>query len=229
MSASSCPFPGFEWKQPPSEVCGALVFEGNIAVGKTFMIQKLIQILPQYGFRVMPTVKEELDEVMWKKFNSDMKRYALDFQRAMATRRISGLTTASVHASDGIVPVDTGAMREFAFTNAVCNESLITPLERRDHIEWFKTQVDAVRPRWTVLLRSSPETCFENCKRRNNGNEKELPLSHFTHVDQCHQDVYADDELNEWVATEQVFKLETNLFVDPLEVIKKVFCKPITA
>jgi deoxyadenosine/deoxycytidine kinase len=172
--------------------------EGNIATGKTTFIQNLKKELEikTNGRQDFKILEERIDYELLKLFNSDPKSYGYQFQRVMMHNRLETLELAGKMKKEGIMVImDTGILRELAFSLANFQRSNMNQEEYNNHVSDFWTKfknMEEIDIDHIVLLDSNPETCKNNIMIRNRLNEKNLEMGYLETLQKCHLEIFQD-------------------------------------
>jgi len=164
-----------------------LCIEGNIATGKTTLVnrikEKMPNILPLLQVEI---VAESIDESILSEFNAEPKTFAYKIQDYMLQRRVEAIARAKFLAKQGkCVIMDTGGLREYVFSNANKNMGNLTEEQRLFLWNKFTKLHDETNnavPNIIVLLVCTSLVCMDNIKHRNRTNETALSIDYIEEI-----------------------------------------------
>lgn len=163
--------------------------EGNIAVGKTTLLKTLEKEAEKQEISVI-IIEEEIDTVLLEKFNADPKKYSREFQDTMMRMRISNMVRAKdLSTLENVVFLDTGLMREIAFSRANLDSGHMTQREYDEHMRLFSKELkdkNCSMPDLIIVLDYPVDKCIENIKKRNRLNEIMLKRAYLEDIRECH-------------------------------------------
>jgi len=169
--------------------------EGNIATGKTTLISALLYDLNLCQVNVK-VLEEQIDQTLLEKFNSDPKKYGLELQDSMMRKRIQAMKTAQEYKkTDHFVIMDTGFIREKAFTLANYKQKNLTQSEFIEHEKVFldlHKEIGMPVPDCIIILDCSPQRCKVNINIRNRVNERELSITYLDELRKAHKQVLTE-------------------------------------
>lgn len=175
-----------------------ICIEGNIGAGKTTLIERLSDLVVRSGmFSEVHVEFEQVDNELLALFNQDPVKYGLEFQHSMMNMRLAMLKRSRDHIEHArqanrscVVLVDTGPLREFAFTRANELAGNITPTDAQAHIDAFTQTVNAlgnIMPEKIILLNPLTTSCLLNIRERNRKYEQNITISYLDHVRNAHE------------------------------------------
>lgn len=168
-------------------------FEGNIGVGKTTLIESVCEFLKQSSrFDRIIVERENVDAQLLECFNRSPSVYGLAFQQAMMEARFEMMLRSWQHLCDArlanqscVVLIDTGPLRELAFTRANERVGNMSPGAADAHIELFLERIRShpnIMPEHLLLIDAPVHQCVKNIARRSRGNEHLLTSSYLTNI-----------------------------------------------
>lgn len=125
--------------------------------------------------------------------------------------------------------LDTGSLREFAFTDANTAAGNIATADAAIHKQSFceellRYELETV-PDWTFLLDVPHEICYERMKKRDRSNESLLSLAYFKQLEDAHRAAIANPTYRAYIAKQdcQVLSLEQGeAYIQPYQIIRFV-------
>lgn len=159
-----------------------ICIEGSIAVGKSDFVKRCGALLTALGINNC-TFAEEIDMDLLNRFNNNPAKFATLFQKRMMTSRLTAALNARDKSTEGdsVVLLDTGIMREIAFTEANFERGNMTREDRDAHMEefvsMFKT-IDSPTPDVILLLDCPEDRALDNLNKRQRSNENLLSLNY---------------------------------------------------
>jgi deoxyadenosine/deoxycytidine kinase len=171
-----------------------LIFEGNIAVGKSTLVKSICRFLSLEGY---PPIffAENISKPLLDLYLSDKRKYAFPFQVIVARDRKNILSKAARLASNGrIVIIDRGLLGDKAFATMQKDEGFFTSAEFKVYLDLVEAEPIHV-PIHHVFLDCTPEVAFSRMLERNIPEEVEsYNLDYFVKVDKAHRNL-----LDGWV------------------------------
>lgn len=165
-----------------------ICIEGSIAVGKTDFVKRCGGILTALGINHC-TFSEEINMYLLQCFNENPSTHALLFQTTMMVSRLTAALRAKDKSREGnsVVLLDTGIMREIAFTEANYAMENMTKEDRDDHLKNFTSmfkKIGSPTPDLILLLDCPADRALENLGKRDRCNEKLLSIGYLESVRQ---------------------------------------------
>ena len=205
----------------------SICIEGNIAVGKSTIIEKFEKKLCEIGYNVH-VLKEEIDYDLLEKFNNDPKKYASEFQISMMKQRLKNADKVNkilIKEKKCLVLMDTGILREIVFSKVNFDQGNMTSKEYDEYKELFTKKYNEINnpvPRLTIILDCSVNFTMKNIISRGRDGEEKLTKPYL----KCIKDEY----LAFWNGTDDRgkygFKIGTielgNKFIKLEDFIKKI-------
>lgn len=179
-----------------------ICIEGNIGAGKSKLIGTLEQFLQTFDGTLEVIVEyEKIDQPLLNLFNQNPAAYGLQFQQSMMEMRLEMMRRSYKYIESArarecacVVLIDTGPLREIAFTNANARAGNINAAAAQQHIDQYldrltNTNADiALIPEHIVLLNPSTNHCVRNITNRGRANEHLLSREYLEHIRQAHID-----------------------------------------
>jgi len=183
--APSLQFPGFRsmnWCQSLPDMSKrthppyCVSFEGPIGAGKTVLIEQFVDYLRRKGLTVavIPEPVEEWAEIM-KRYNKDIKRWALHFQIEAFTGRVrkaqevymKHAATVDVFVSERSFASDT------VFMKLLRDDGSVDELEYTAYMKWWSmfAAVVPIVPNLFLYLRPNVSICMDRLRNRNRPGE----------------------------------------------------------
>lgn len=167
-----------------------ICIEGNIAVGKTTLIQTMAEEATRQNIGVV-VIAEYIDEALLERFNDQPRVYGFAFQEAMMKMRINNMKKSrSASRPENIVLMDTGLLRELAFSSANYAIGHMTWEEYSAHMAKFRAQFEEVKnmkPDLFLIIDCPVDRCMLNIKKRNRANEIKLERTYLEKLRECHK------------------------------------------
>jgi deoxyadenosine/deoxycytidine kinase len=227
-----------------------ILFEGNIASGKTKLIENIQKLIQDHkksdNWRMMTEFehmgKDALD--MLFKFNENPKQYALAFQELMDDHRLEvmrrQIEIKEDSNIDSITLIDTGIMRHHVFTMANFKQGNMTKEQCDSHMLNFKRKHDELNnpmPDVIFLLNPTMPIVRQNIIDRNRSNEtslsdeylsmiKESYIESIPYFTQLYNDLSSKKEhgMHKMEQKIHVISLDENqVHADPVDIIKKIY------
>lgn len=168
-----------------------LCIEGNIATGKTTLIKTLVDQLCDMEHPIrFKLLEEKVDEKLLSEYVSNPRENGAKFQRHMMLARMNSMKLADEYKKKGFfVIMDTGLVREYAFSLANYNQKNMTLEEYKQHIQsthLAHKEIGSPEPDYVFLLDSDPQRCKRNILRRNRVNESEYTIEYLRELREAH-------------------------------------------
>ena len=171
-----------------------VIIEGNIASGKTTMVSKLRQNIPDFSVFAEPVEKwqkvvQDGQEVnLLQQFYEEPRKYAVPFQLEVAR------TFAEIHKLD--VPTPFKVMERSIHSSEIFQQVLLEEgvLSSAEHeiLQQAKAsicQADSFAPDLIIYLRTEPGLCFQRAMARQRSEETSLSLDYLKRLHVAH-DLY---------------------------------------
>lgn len=163
-----------------------ICIEGGIAAGKSEFVKRCSGLLTAFGIK-NSTICEEIDMFLLDKFNQEPARYATLFQQRMMTSRLISAVKAREKSleKDSVVLLDTGIMRELAFSSANLERKNMSAEAYEAHMRSFSSafrDVGEPMPDVILLLDCPAARAKDNVAKRNRGNENLLTVDYLESI-----------------------------------------------
>ena len=216
-------------KQRIREILGGktLVIEGNISVGKSIFMERLAQYLEENNvFQKVNQFKEKIPIEILERFDKDKKKYSLFFQATMMINRLTQTSLALEKKDENEFNiVDTGILRELAFSLSNKNMGFMTELEYNSHMNYFNVLFESLRkpiPHFLLLLEANPEKLLERIKRRSRSGENELEREYLIDLTNSHKEEMSNPIISNSQIKKIIFCTDES-YIIPKDFIKALF------
>jgi deoxyadenosine/deoxycytidine kinase len=171
--------------------------EGNIGAGKTTLIGRLSKLILELPFVDEFHVElEQIDMNMLALFNQDPIKHGLAFQNSMMRMRLAMMQRSLEHIERArnanrscIVLIDTGPLRELAFTRANELSGNIDSATAQAHVNGYVQILNAatnLMPEKIVLLNPPVAQCAKNIRNRNRDHEDNIAADYLNNIRRAH-------------------------------------------
>ena len=198
-----------------------IVISGNIGAGKSTFLEYFVEklqtkvnktvILVEEGIESDPIFKEKLEA-----FYQDPNR-RIDFQQYITNFRHKRLQE---YPDNSILVSERGLMDDVVFSNAI---SLDLETPQGDYIKYYYDLIDRLKNDYpkvlaNIYLRTKPENCMANIRKRNRKGEEEINDLYLNTLHNMHEGLLPKmaDMFNYPLITENYFneKCHDELFTD---------------
>lgn len=228
-----------------------ILFEGNIASGKTKLIENIKQLISEHkkcnNWRMITEFEHMGEDAidMLYKFNEKPKEYALPFQELMDDHRLEvmrrQIEIKEYSNMDSITMIDTGIMRHHVFTMANYKQGNMTKDQCDSHMFNFKNKHDEMNnpmPDIIFLLDPTIHIVRQNIINRNRSNEISLSDEYLSMIQESYiesvpyfEQLYNDlsskkqsQSIDEFEKKIHIIPLNENqIHVDPVDIIKYIY------
>lgn len=181
---------------------------GNIAVGKSSATQ-----LVSYPLSFCVPVAEPLDKCqktgLFDLFYSDMRKYALEWQKLMVTTRQTDVQAATVNKQPHQMILMDGHMLtdRYAFVETLFEEGKLSLEEKKQYDDYYDSVIPNETNEVLIYFRCTPETALARARIRARGAEINLSLEYLKHLHEKLEEFVARPEIRERLFIVDVTKL----------------------
>ncbi len=174
-----------------------ICIEGNIGVGKTTLISKLKECIPDAEFVFEPvdtwkSIKSNEGENMLQKFYDDQERWGYSFQTlAYITYMKEIEDTIRTSKANKIVLDRSLDTNKYIFEKMLYNNGKISEIEHQMYNLWYDFYSNYVRKDFNniiIYLRCDPQVALERIKKRGRVEEKDISLEYLTQIHNYHDE-----------------------------------------
>jgi deoxyadenosine/deoxycytidine kinase len=169
-----------------------LCLEGAIGAGKTEFMRSLAKYLESNGvFQKVNCYEEDIPYPILERFNVDPNMFAMLFQTTMMTKRLAQGVLALENRNEGMFSiVDTGILRELAFSLANKNSGFMEEEEYNAHMDVFYRLFRSLHkpfPDFMILLEADTSVLLGRIKKRGRMGEDGISPDYLEEIINCHQ------------------------------------------
>lgn len=175
-----------------------ICIEGNIGSGKTTLARALKEMFERISsgenHNIFLIEERMMDLDRLSKYNANPKEEAFSFQQYMNTQRLEMIRDAKKymlsHPANVIVIMDTGPLREYAFTlSNMSSDSSFNSTVANQHLSTFAAIIknENLLPDLTILLDPSEKQCLRSIEKRARGNENLLKADYLHLIRSFHK------------------------------------------
>jgi deoxyadenosine/deoxycytidine kinase len=183
--------------------------EGNIASGKSTLLEKLREIYKNYPNILF--VKEPVDEwekvkdengvTMLEKFYENQEKYSFPFQMMAYVSRIKEfrntineiknlLLTNQVKNNHFIIITERSLYTDkMVFAKMLYDNKKIEPINYQVYLNWFDTFSSEFKVNKIIYIKTLPIICNERIKKRSRDGECSISLDYLESCDNYHEDM----------------------------------------
>lgn len=203
-----------------------LAIEGVIGVGKSHFMVELAKYLETNNvFQKVFCYEEEFPPDILKRFNNNPNKYSFIFQTIMMTQRLKQNSLALERRNENDFNiVDTGLLREFAFSLANRKMGFMTEDQYDLHIKYFITSFKAIGspvPDIMLLLESTTENLLQRIRQRHRDGESEIQNYYLTELTNAHKqefdnEILSNQNIKKFIISNDSDFLHPNVFIKML-------------
>ena len=164
-----------------------LLFEGNVASGKSTITTIFKEVLEKDGKKVI-LFPEYVAREKLMEYIGDMKTFGFSFQMHMQSVRIATYKKAVEYKDQGyVVIIDRGIVGDIVFAKLQVENGNMTPSQWDAYLEVFGKETLPF-PDLVVYLKSDPKKCMERMFERNTDGGG-YTLEYLEKLDKLHNDI----------------------------------------
>jgi deoxyguanosine kinase len=174
-----------------------ICIEGNIGVGKTTLIRKLEDCIPDAEFVFEPVdtwknIKDENGENILQKFYNDQERWAYSFQTLAYITYMKEIEDIIKNSKANKIVLDRSLdTNKYIFEKMLYNNGKISEIEHKMYHLWFDFYHKYVKNNFNniiIYLRCEPEIASERIKKRGRVEEKDITIEYLTQLHNYHDE-----------------------------------------
>ncbi len=174
-----------------------ICIEGNIGVGKTTLISKLTDGIPDAEFVFEPVdtwknIKSNEGENMLQKFYDDQERWGYSFQTLAYITYMKEIEDTIRNSKANKIVLDRSLdTNKYIFEKMLYNNGKISEIEHQMYNLWYDFYNKYVRKDFNniiIYLRCEPEVALERIKKRGRIEEKDISLEYLRQIHNYHDE-----------------------------------------
>ena len=170
-----------------------LSLEGNIGAGKSTIIQKLKEYLPNVRLIEEPvgvwtSLKNNEGENLLELFYKDKRRWGYTFHNCAILSRMKLIQDIldNAHPDDIILTERSVHTDRYVFAEMLHDEGVLDNLEWELYNMWFDSFASKIPLQGIIWTSTSPETSAKRIIKRGRHGEEAIPLEYLKDLDQQH-------------------------------------------
>jgi deoxyadenosine/deoxycytidine kinase len=202
------------------------ILEGNIGVGKSTLLKKLKENLPELEVLTEP-VNNWADQIfgqsLLENFYKETSRWAYTLENLAMIHRVKDHIEIQNKNNSNIVLERSIYSGHYCFARNSFQNGHLNQIEWEVYEKWINfLHSNCQPPKGFIYLKANPETCISRIRKRNRLSEKSLTLAYIRQIDEWHEKFLMKKEnLHKSLKSIPVLKIDCNLdFEDNPKILK---------